>query len=284
MKKFYFLFLMFIYAQFAEAATSVPLDFNTWDFISNQGGTASSEIITDGIKFYGSGYRQGTIAIVKEKKDFSNAVIYYKWKANGMGSFLSHSSGLGIWDNNTQQFTKIIDVGWFTNESTYLSSILVENDVWYYTRLVITPDRKIVAVTCTIDYDDNGGQIFYTRNAEINNDALWQQISNCSIYVVLNDNYSVEAYKVIGEVKYIVNKLIASTFIASQIEGGGVASGIVVKEGENEYYYAISPTSNPIFPVPLNGYDTTFNGGQDVLIVKMTNDLTTLVSATYIGG
>jgi len=48
--------------------------------------------------------------------------------------------------------------------------------------------------------------------------------------------------------------------------------------------YVISSTFSSDFPITFNAFDTSYNGGQDVCLFKMSQDLSQMLWSTYIGG
>jgi len=76
-----------------------------------------------------------------------------------------------------------------------------------------------------------------------------------------------------------------TTLMASTLFGNGIATFL--------YDFAIDPSGDVFvtgkayseeFPVTPGAYDDSFNGGIDVFVSRLNNDLTTLVSSTFMGG
>ena len=89
--------------------------------------------------------------------------------------------------------------------------------------------------------------------------------------------------------------LLASTFVGgSGTDGLNVSSQLVYNyadqvRGEilidaNDNIYVVSSTQSNDFPVSDDAYQTQLNGSQDGVIIKMDNNLTSLVWASYFGG
>lgn len=90
-------------------------------------------------------------------------------------------------------------------------------------------------------------------------------------------------------------QLLSSTFV-----GGSGNDGINTSPGLRKNYaddnrgeivmdvnsnvYVVTSTQSSDFPVTVNAYDTSFNGGQDVCVFKMSYDLSQLIWGTYLGG
>ena len=80
-----------------------------------------------------------------------------------------------------------------------------------------------------------------------------------------------------------MTSLLSSTFI-----GGG--------DNEMAYAISLSPSGNlyllgwtyssyyPYYPTTTGAYDTSHNGITDVFVSKLNNNLTSLLSSTFIGG
>jgi hypothetical protein len=85
----------------------------------------------------------------------------------------------------------------------------------------------------------------------------------------------------IGKMDSELSTLIAATYLGgSDIEG--VNCAITTDEYGN--IYVIGYTASSDFPITSSAYDTTYNGGGDVFVTKLDNDLTTILGSTYLGG
>ncbi|MCP4633116.1 MAG: T9SS type A sorting domain-containing protein, partial [candidate division Zixibacteria bacterium] len=74
--------------------------------------------------------------------------------------------------------------------------------------------------------------------------------------------------------------LISSTFIG----GGGEETGMGITLDSVGNIYIAGYSTSTDFPTTSGSYDETHNGGRDAYISKLNNDMTTLISSTYIGG
>jgi hypothetical protein len=153
--------------------SSMSMETSDWQFFSEQSldikspGTTTYEKTADGIKLHGQAYRLGSR--LSTPKDFcvKNTTLRVKWKANGGGAFADYRVSLyydklGYGGDDTKR----ID---FTSLSTFNTdngSVLIQNDVWYYTRVRII-EGSATAYTATTNYDDQGGQIIQTRQTTI---------------------------------------------------------------------------------------------------------------------
>lgn len=82
--------------------------------------------------------------------------------------------------------------------------------------------------------------------------------------------------------KYNFHSLISSTYLGGSYFDGGLNIGIA--SDNNGYIFVTGVTSSIDFPTTIGTYDNSYNGGSDIFISKFNNDLTHLVSSTFIGG
>lgn len=75
--------------------------------------------------------------------------------------------------------------------------------------------------------------------------------------------------------------LVASTFI------GGIGDELeatMAFDANKQYIYISGYTTSADFPVTINVFDSTHNGGSDVFVLKIDKNLQTVYSSTFIGG
>ncbi|QQR65988.1 MAG: SBBP repeat-containing protein [Candidatus Brocadia sp.] len=75
--------------------------------------------------------------------------------------------------------------------------------------------------------------------------------------------------------------LTASTYLGGN--GSDWGTGIVIDKNDNSVF--VSGYSNSAnYPTTTGAYDQTYNGDQDVVVSKLSNNLGTLTASTYLGG
>ena len=77
-----------------------------------------------------------------------------------------------------------------------------------------------------------------------------------------------------------LSTLIASTFIG----GSGIELGMGLGLDDSGNVFIAGYTTSSNFPVTTGAFDETSNGGQDVYIAKLDNNLSSLLASTYLGG
>ncbi|MBN1827476.1 MAG: hypothetical protein JW958_14570 [Candidatus Eisenbacteria bacterium] len=79
----------------------------------------------------------------------------------------------------------------------------------------------------------------------------------------------------------VIDPLLSSTFLGGS-DVDGMTSGLVLDDSGDIYVAAMC--ASPDFPTVYGGADTTWNGGSDVFVAKLSGDLTTLIACTFLGG
>jgi methionine-rich copper-binding protein CopC len=79
-----------------------------------------------------------------------------------------------------------------------------------------------------------------------------------------------------------------ATLLASTFLGGGLGDGvskIVLDSSDNIYIGGSTANSTFLFPTTVNAYNRAIgNGGEDIFLSKLDNNLTTLFASTFLGG
>ena len=79
--------------------------------------------------------------------------------------------------------------------------------------------------------------------------------------------------------------LIISSALTSMYIGGDDTDSIFsITTGSDKSVYVAGYTKSSNLPIPENSYDASYNGGGDAFILRLNEDLTKLISATYLGG
>lgn len=76
-----------------------------------------------------------------------------------------------------------------------------------------------------------------------------------------------------------LTSLLGSTYIGGNMDEWRVS--VALDESNN--IYICGETSSSTFPTTQNAYDPSFNGGSDIFISKFSNNLTSLLSSTFLG-
>jgi hypothetical protein len=78
-----------------------------------------------------------------------------------------------------------------------------------------------------------------------------------------------------------LTSLLSSTFLSSS-NSQEVARSLSI--GSEEDVYVAGDTLSSNFPTTPGAYDTSFNGGHDAFVSRLSGDLTSLLSSTFLGG
>ncbi len=93
-----------------------------------------------------------------------------------------------------------------------------------------------------------------------------------------------------GETDIFISKLdsdlkvlLGSTYIGGSGLGSFEYSHGIVVDDEGEVF-VLGETKSSDFPVSKESYDSTYNGKYDIVVLKLSNDLSRIISSTFIGG
>jgi len=184
--------------------TTFAMDVSGWDLYShNTLSLVSSNATTyfntsEGIKFFAQGIRKGARLQTKSEVGFKNKTIYYKWKANNGGQFVAFVLQLK-YDPTTYDATvppiQGADFSNFSFLNPVNGSFVIQNDVWYYTRIKpVSGTDNFIVTTCINNYDNKGGTPILTSLVPVYTKSGY-------ISLRLGDNFSATAYAVLGECK-----------------------------------------------------------------------------------
>ncbi len=225
-------------APLTDAATAVSLHPDDWNLYScrSQNGDmqpdgAIMQQTADGLQFFGAGSRRGTAVFSKSEFNLQDGSVRYQWMADGGSSnqFMAVFVGVGWWEDSTSN-CRPIAVQYFTTNHSWNGSTVVADDVWYFSRLTITPDQQYTLVTATGDYDDRGGTLFHTESNAIRDYSpdfdSWEQLTHANVYSQLWDNYGgTTSSMTLGEVE--VDSIPEPSSLCMMIWAGVSALGLI---------------------------------------------------------
>jgi hypothetical protein len=180
-------------------------NWNAFNFVNSSlmtPGPTTYSTTAEGVKFVGQAYRNGARLQTKNEIRFTNKVIYYKWKVNGGGMFtdiapLIKYDPLSLDGNPAVQGVKLDH---FSVQTTFNGTVLVQNDTWYYTRVVpVAGTDNYTVKTATGNYDNNGGTVISTKTVPIYTKSGYIALSFADAYAGTN------AYAILGECKVAAN-------------------------------------------------------------------------------
>jgi len=182
-----------IYSMDASYVLKIPTTKTYWKrtfdgHIWDEGAWEETE---DGLRVYGRDYRDGNGLTSKISFNFQNAEIFIQWKVYGSGQYSAF--GVGIAGG--------INLFSGTTHHSFGGSILLSEDIWYFTRIKINTDKTFNVITAIDNYDSAGGTVFETKSGSLN--TYWHRLSNTVFDIRLGDNYAgKEAYIEIKEILY----------------------------------------------------------------------------------
>ncbi|MFT3911510.1 MAG: hypothetical protein QM737_18950 [Ferruginibacter sp.] len=156
--------------------TSILLSTSTWSYFSIntlsivQPGPATYFNQNDTLIGLGQGYRLGGRLQTTKEFNISNKVLYYKWKVLSGGQFAGIVPQLKYDPNTTDSNPAIQNVDFITHSTTnsYNGSILVEENIWYYTRIASMAGTDNFECTTAVDnYSNLSGTIVGTTTIPV---------------------------------------------------------------------------------------------------------------------
>lgn len=194
-------------------AVTIPLDTASWRYWSldipccadltngsyKSPGSAVLESTPEGLKAYGSTSRGYSMVHTLSSFDLRNKTIYLKWKAHDAGAYM-HVPLYLTTDSGSPYLWGVETTWWLTSTAmttnhSFNGSILIQSDVWYYTRATVSA-TTLSSVTATGNYDSQGGAFV---------DATTRTVPGTSPVTVafgINDNYGGTAASVVlGDVR-----------------------------------------------------------------------------------
>ena len=188
--------------------TVLPMNAKSWNYFGYQTksllDTGVSHYFTtnEGVRFIGQAYRIGGRLQTKIEFGINNKVVYYKWKAHGASLFAGYAPQVkydAMYDDSTPALQGV-DLGVYTVNGTVTGSIAIQDDTWYYTRVVpITGTDDYQVITSTNNYNNLGGNIVSSKTMPIYTKSGY-------ISIRIGDCYgSTNSYGVLGECKIASN-------------------------------------------------------------------------------
>ena len=183
--------------------TTIPMDLNSWTYVQS-GANGSWEQTSDGIKFYGSGYRQGGGIISNTIADYSNSIVYVKWMANGGADYMFTGPAVGTTISGWRAGTGEANL---TTNHSFNGSVILPENTWLYTRIDFNTDMTWRNITTTGNYFDLGGSVLTVRDNDPMTTDIWHSyIENGQVQVALGDNYAgTNSWVLVSEAKYQLN-------------------------------------------------------------------------------
>jgi hypothetical protein len=187
----------------AAKDTTLTITAKSWDAFSFQtlalidSGSTTYSTTPEGIKFHGQAYRRGARLQTKTALPFDGKSLYYKWKGNGDGQFAGFVVQIKYdpFSNDNTPAIQGVDLNLLTSTSSYNGSIIIQEDTWYYTRITpVSGTNNFKVTTSTGNYNNMGGVVIETAIIPI-------YTKHGYLAFRIGDNFSPNAYAVLGEVK-----------------------------------------------------------------------------------
>ena len=196
---------------FVAGVVALPLDTAHWQYWTYGFRCLSApqmlapapglfEQTSDGLRAYADGFRSCNELHSIDKFNVLNKTVYTKWKPDGARQFM----GINIYFHTADTIPPSPNsVIWHVSSSYFttlfpFASIVVQDNVWYYSRVVFTAST-MTAYTARGNYDDQGGML-------IDQNTLTLSTSNYDVRLTFgfSDQYaSTAANLTIGEVRIV---------------------------------------------------------------------------------
>jgi hypothetical protein len=190
--------------------TTFIMDVNNWNAYNFQDTTNKGLVApgsttyfntNEGIEFVAQAPRYGLRLQTKGEVGIVNKTIYFKWKGNGMGQFAQFVLQLKYDPFTGDGIPPIQDVDFpdFTVNNSFNGSTLVQNDVWYYTRIYpVAGTDNYHVVTSTGNYDNKGGVAFVDKVVTV-------YTKHGYLSIRIGDTFASNTYCILGECKIASN-------------------------------------------------------------------------------
>ena len=133
-------------------------------------GASTYQTTAEGVKMVGQSPRYGARLQTKSEFGFYNKVVYFKWKGSGGGQFAAFVPQIkyDILSNDSDPQIQGVDLAFFSVSGTATGSTLVQENTWYYTRMVpVAGTDTYQVITSTGNYNNAGGTVINTRNVPL---------------------------------------------------------------------------------------------------------------------
>ncbi|MBF0517349.1 MAG: hypothetical protein HQK97_09580, partial [Nitrospirae bacterium] len=180
----------------AQADTNIPLTTSAWRQ-SDACGQVTVSLASDGIYVNGAGFRVCGAMQTTSAYNVQGSQLYIKWRGSGAGTY----GGVAIFleSDPKAQSSDYAKVVWDkTFAWSYMGSVVISDNTWYYARVTFNSDNTTTSVISTGNYDDQGGTVFATES------GTYKSADSSYIFAMVGDNYGgTSAYIEIGEAKIV---------------------------------------------------------------------------------
>jgi hypothetical protein len=123
------------------------------------------EKVAEGLKIYGNDSQLNKAVHLTSisNNPIMDKNIYLKWKADGNGNFMRVTIDLYADTTNWSAASRMINLT--TNYSSEDSKV-ISDDMWYYTRMVVT-SNSVISITSIENYDNSGSTIIQELSTHI---------------------------------------------------------------------------------------------------------------------
>jgi hypothetical protein len=156
--------------------TVIAMNAKNWSGFSYEtdkkvdSGTSTFYTTSEGIRFVAQEYRLGIRIQTRSEFGFRGKNVYMKWKAYNNNQFAAIVPQLKYDPTSADAvpFIQGLDLAYYSLQSTWQGSILLQPNIWYYTRWVpVAGTDDYTIITSVGNYDNSGGTIVANRTTPI---------------------------------------------------------------------------------------------------------------------
>ncbi len=182
---------------FSVTTSGMALELGNWECITFEPSirkvkpaTGVYEKVSEGLKIFGSENQGGrAIHLAPVSRNLiMNKIIYIRWKVNGSGNFINVGISLYVDTVNWISSKQVMNL---TTQYSSEGSDVIVDDVWYYTRIVVT-SNLVASTTATGNYDSNEGIVVQTLSTTLNEPVA---------AFTFGMNASTKSYAILGDVR-----------------------------------------------------------------------------------